>query len=235
MPPLCEEWEVLRRLKLQRWELGILLDVGILCPVAGGRSGEPLYCASTIDALATADQRERLAQAIYWDFDLQRPSYVPSHFPWAGTTDVPFYPFDDEEQKAWTRKYYTLKKLCAPFPYPHTGRLLNRRMRLEKAATKAFEKLHGIKREKKRNKLRFRGRDRPVELSRAGLRDLVWSKTMIRAGTDLGISEFTLRELCKRQGIPLPTRGHFNHKDPKDRPPKPRLEPLKSIRIASPQ
>lgn len=49
---------------------------------------------------------------------------------------------------------------------------------------------------------------------------------MIRAAADLGMSEFTLRKICKRYLIPLPTRGHFNHKDPKKRPPKPALPPL---------
>lgn len=53
----------------------------------------------------------------------------------------------------------------------------------------------------------------------------VWSKTMIRAAADLGISEFALRQLCKRYMIPMPPRGHFNHKDPKTRPLK---SPLRS-------
>ncbi|MDA9508926.1 hypothetical protein XI09_30690 [Bradyrhizobium sp. CCBAU 11386] len=44
-------------------------------------------------------------------------------------------------------------------------------------------------------------------------RDLLWSKTLIRAGADLGVSEYALRQLCKRLLIPLPTRGHFNHKE----------------------
>lgn len=59
----------------------------------------------------------------------------------------------------------------------------------------------------------------------AELRDLVWGKTLIRASADLGISEFALRQLCKRLLIPLPTRGHFNRKDPKQRRPKPALLP----------
>lgn len=66
-------------------------------------------------------------------------------------------------------------------------------------------------------------------MSRAEIRDLVWTKTMIRAAADLGISEFALRHLCKRLRIPTPTRGHFNHKDPKKRQPKPAPPPLNSI------
>jgi hypothetical protein len=62
-----------------------------------------------------------------------------------------------------------------------------------------------------------------VKIGRAKLRDLVWSKTVIRGAADLGISDFALRQLCKSQSIPLPTRGHFNHKDPKKRPQKPAL------------
>ncbi|MCS3929592.1 hypothetical protein M2175_004623 [Bradyrhizobium elkanii] len=63
-------------------------------------------------------------------------------------------------------------------------------------------------------------------MTRAEIRDLVWSKTLIRAGVDLGLSEFKLRKICERYLIPLPARGHFNHKDPKKRPPKPALTPL---------
>jgi hypothetical protein len=65
--------------------------------------------------------------------------------------------------------------------------------------------------------------DGRIELCRAELRDLDWSKTMIRAAADLGISEFTLRKICKRCLIPLPARGHFTRKDPKKRPPTPPL------------
>ncbi|MCA1542256.1 hypothetical protein I6F18_20060 [Bradyrhizobium sp. NBAIM32] len=66
-----------------------------------------------------------------------------------------------------------------------------------------------------------------VKISRAKLRDLVWSKTMIRAGADLGITETALRGLCDRYAIPTPTRGHFNHTVPKQRPPKPPLPPIR--------
>jgi hypothetical protein len=38
---------------------------------------------------------------------------------------------------------------------------------------------------------------------------------------DLGISEFTLREVCKRLQIPTPPRGHFNHKNPRERMQRP--------------
>ncbi|WP_130216843.1 hypothetical protein [Bradyrhizobium genosp. SA-3] len=55
---------------------------------------------------------------------------------------------------------------------------------------------------------------------------------MIRAGPDLGITETALRHLCKRYMIPMPTRGHFNHKDPKMRPPKPTLAPLRGVELA---
>jgi hypothetical protein len=154
---------------------------------------------------------------------LNRPGYLPSHLPWASPADLPLYPFDTEQLQRWARRIYRLKKQCAPFPYPHHGRLERFRSRMEAEATRAFEKKHGIKRPRTNRKLWFRGVDKRVELTRAELRDLVWSKTMIRASADPGISEFTLRGICKRNLIPMPTRGHFNHKNPKNRPPKPAL------------
>jgi hypothetical protein len=157
---------------------------------------------------------------------LGRPSFLPAHAEWS-QPDVPFYPFDNEEQQAWARRVYKLKKACAPGPYPYPDRLARYRARMEDKATKAFEREHGIKRPRKSRKPSVgRGLLRR-NMSRAELRNLVWSKTMIRAGADLGISEFGLRQLCKRLLIPLPTRGHFNHQDPKKRPPRPAVPTLR--------
>jgi hypothetical protein len=136
---------------------------------------------------------------------------------------LPFYPFDTEQLQGWARRMYKLKRDCAPFPYPHQSRLERFRSKMEAEATRTFENAHGIKRPRKNRKFVFRGLEKRIELTRAQLRDLVWRKTMIRAAADLGISEFKLRGVCKRNLIPLPTRGHFNHKDPKKRPPKPAL------------
>ena len=219
-PPLYTEPEVLKRLKLQIRELDGLLDVGLLAPVARDSAGQALYCAEAIDSLSSQKERDRLADALWWDFDLQRPGYVPSHLPWAPPADLPLYPFDTEYLQAWARRVYKFKKRCAPFSYPHRGRLERFKARMEVRATRAFEKAHGIKRPRKSRKFWFRS---GIKLTRGGLRDLVWSKTMIRAATDLGISEFTLRKVCKRELIPVPTRGHFNHKTPKLRMPKPAL------------
>ncbi|WP_152621149.1 hypothetical protein [Bradyrhizobium japonicum] len=222
-PPLYEEYQVLKRLKLRASELDGLLNIGIIAPVAR-RGSDPMYCAVTIDALATDYHHTRMGCAIWWDFDLNRPSFLPTHIEWS-TPSVPFYPFDDEEQQSWARRYFKLKKACAPFPYPYPERLARYRSRMEDKATKAFERAHGIKRERKRGNRKLllgRGTFRR-EVTRAELRDLVWSKTLIRAGADLGMSEFTLRTICKRYLIPLPTRGHFNWKDPKKRPSKPEL------------
>ncbi|MHC2283023.1 hypothetical protein ACVME8_009666 [Bradyrhizobium diazoefficiens] len=229
-PPLYHEYQVLKRLKIRASELFDLQNIGMLAPVAR-TGGDPMYCAETIDALATDYHSKRMACAIWWDFDLRRPRFLPAHFEWV-SPDVPFYPFDNAEQEAWARRYYKLKRACAPGPYPDPARLARRRLKLEAEATKAFERKHGIKRPRKRGnrKLRLgRGVFRR-ELSRTELRDLVWSKTMIRAAADLGMSEFTLRKICKRYLIPLPTRGHFNHKDPKKRPAKPALPPMKRLR-----
>ncbi|RZN08074.1 hypothetical protein CWO91_24100 [Bradyrhizobium genosp. SA-3] len=103
---------------------------------------------------------------------------------------------------------------------------------MENRATKAFERKHGIKRPPRTRGIDVSIRGTQVKISRAKLRDLVWSKTMIRAGPDLGITETALRHLCKRYMIPMPTRGHFNHKDPKMRPPKPTLAPLRGVELA---
>jgi hypothetical protein len=229
-PPLYDEYEVLKRLKLQPRELHGLLDIGVLAPVARGPSGQPMYCTAAIDRLSTGEQRKRLADALWWDFDLHRPGYVPAHLAeqWARSMDLPFYPFDTEQLQAWARRMYSLKKQCAPFPYPHRDRLERFKLRMEGEATRAFQKVNGIKRPRIRRRLRFRGVDKPVELTRAELRDLVWSKTMILAAADLGISEFALRQICKRNQVPTPPRGHFNHKDPKQRLRRPRLAGLRS-------
>ncbi|MCK1534652.1 MULTISPECIES: hypothetical protein [unclassified Bradyrhizobium] len=213
VPLLYEECEVLERLELRGYELDGLLDVGSIAPVACGAGGRPMYCAETIDRMATRGERDRLSDLLWWDFDLKRPSFLPADTPWARAVDLPFYPFDDEEQQAWARRYYKLKKACAPGPYPDPGRLARRRLKLEAEATKAFERKHGIKRPRKSRDIDVRIRGTDVKISRAKLRDLAWSKTMIRAAADLGISECALRRLCKRQLIPLPTRGHFNHQD----------------------
>ncbi|MCK1622417.1 hypothetical protein IVA98_03990 [Bradyrhizobium sp. 160] len=220
-PPLYQEHEVLKRLKLRPSELEALLNVGIIAPVAR-RGSDPMYCAATIDALATSYQHTRMGCAIWWDFDLGRPSFLPAHAEWS-PPNVPFYPFDDAEQQAWARRVYKLKKACAPGPYPYPDRLARYRARMEDKATKAFEREHGIKRPRKSRGIDVRIRRTRVQITRAKLRDLVWSKTLIRAAADLGIKETALRFLCKRQNIPLPTRGHFNWKDPKKRPPKPTL------------
>ncbi|GMO78862.1 hypothetical protein [Bradyrhizobium ottawaense] len=232
---LYEECEVLDRLELRGHELEALLNVGIIAPVAR-RWSEPLYCAATIDALATSYHHTRMGCAIWWDFDLRRPSFLPAHAEWS-PLDVPFYPFDDAEQQSRARRIYKLKKACAPGPYPYPDRLARYRARMEDKATKAFEREHGIKRPRKNRDIDVRIRGTHVKIGRAKLRDLVWSKTLIRAAAELGISETALRFLCKRQNIPLPTRGHLNWKDPKKRPPKPALalqlrsKPEKGIRL----
>jgi hypothetical protein len=46
---------------------------------------------------------------------------------------------------------------------------------------------------------------------------------MIQAAADLRMSEFALRQICKRLLIPTQSRGHFNYKNPKDRAPRPAL------------
>ncbi|UPJ60544.1 hypothetical protein [Bradyrhizobium sp. 192] len=126
-PPLYQEYEVLKRLKLRASELFDLLNVGIIAPVAR-RGPDAMYWAATIDALATSYHQLRMGCAIWWDFDLGRPSFLPAHAEWS-QPHVPFYPFDDEEQQAWARRVYKLKKACAPGPYPYPDRLARHRGR----------------------------------------------------------------------------------------------------------
>ncbi|MDA9450765.1 hypothetical protein XI04_32780 [Bradyrhizobium sp. CCBAU 11430] len=227
LPPLYEEHQVLKCLKLRASELEELLNIGIIAPVAR-RGRDPLYCVEAIDALATDFHHKRLGCAIWWDFDSKRPGFLPDHAEWS-PPDVPFYPFDEEDQQFWTRRYFKLKRAYAPFPFQRPDDLARRRAKLEAVATKAFARKHGIKRPRKTRRVGFPVRHRWVTIGRAKLRDLVWSKTLIRAAKDLGVSEFALRSQCKRWLIPLPTRGHFNHKDPRKRPPPPELPPLKGM------
>lgn len=56
-PPLYEEYQVLRRLKLRASELFDLLNLGILAPVAR-RGRDPMYCAATIGALVPGIRAE---------------------------------------------------------------------------------------------------------------------------------------------------------------------------------
>lgn len=58
-PLLYAEHEVLKRLKLRPSELEALLNAGIIAPVAR-RWSEPMYCAATIDALATDYHHTRM-------------------------------------------------------------------------------------------------------------------------------------------------------------------------------
>jgi hypothetical protein len=230
-PNTYEDYEVLDRLKLRRYELDGLLDLGIIAPVGRNASGRPLYCTATIETLTTRQQRERLRDALWWDFEPHPGRKDVRGRLWVPPVDLPHYPFDSEEQQAWARKVHRWKKRSAPFPFPRDRTARFKRLAEDKA-TKAFQRAHGIKRN--RPKLRILVRRRPIKIgSRAELRNLVWSKTMIRAAADLGISEFTLRQICKHFQIPTPPRGHFNHKDPRDRMPRPPLPPFKRSNSAS--
>ncbi|MCA1542257.1 hypothetical protein I6F18_20065 [Bradyrhizobium sp. NBAIM32] len=128
-PRLYEASEVLDQLQLRGHELEELLNLGIIAPVAGGPTGEPRYCAETIDRLTAREQRTRLSDALWWDFDLQQPAYMPVGAAWARSVDLPFYPFDDEEQQSWARRYYRLKKACPPGTYPRPEVLARYRSR----------------------------------------------------------------------------------------------------------
>lgn len=227
-PRTYYETEVLQRLKLQGYELTTLLDLGLLAPVGRDARRAPIYCASTIDNLATPAQLNRIRDAIWWDFKPHPELKGLDGRPGSLLVDEPHYPFDSEEQYRRARRIYQTRKRCAPFPYPNPGELERFRKRAEERATKAFERAHGIRGPRRKHSITFRRRK--IRITRGEILRLVWSKTMIRAADELDMSERTLREQCKRLLIPMPTRGHFNHKDPKDRPPRPRLPPLPAVR-----
>lgn len=59
-----------------------------------------------------------------------------------------------------------------------------------------------------------------AKITREQLYDLIWSKPMDPAATDVGMTETPLRQLCYESCIPTPGRGYFNFRDPVDRPPR---------------
>lgn len=220
-PWLYYEHQVRERLKLWKRDFAKLLELGLIVPV--GRdppSGAPLFCAETIDHLATREQRERLRDALWWDFEPHPERAGRNGKRWIPPVDLPFYPFDSEEQQEWAHKLQKVMKKCAPFGHPNPSVVENFKKRAEDTATKAFQRAHGLAR-RRRNEIPIGRGHNPM--TKAQLRDLVWSKTMIRAAADLGMSEFRLRKICKNAGFPTPPRGHFNHKDPTDRIPLPKL------------
>jgi hypothetical protein len=224
-PEFYEQHQALERLKLWKYELQGLLDLGIIAPVGRSDRGRPLFSAEAVERLASQEQRSRIRDALWWDFEAHLDRKDHSGRPWSPPIHLPFYPFDDEAQHGWARKLYTWKKESAPFPHRHGASVERFRRQAEDKATDAFEKAHGAKRRRSQIDIRVRGR--PLTISRQKLRDLVWRKPMIQAAADLRMSEFALRQICKTLLIPTPSRGHFNHKNPKDRAPRPALPPLR--------
>ncbi|WP_050419091.1 hypothetical protein [Bradyrhizobium tropiciagri] len=215
---------VITHLKLWKYEIDALLEIGIIVPVGRNAFGQSLFSAEAIDRLASNEHRERIRDALWWDFEPHPDRKGPRGRPWVAPVELPFYPFDNEEQHRWAKKLHTRKKQYAPFPHRHGASVARFKQIAEDKATKAFEKAHGIKRNRARSQILVGRKQLPI--TRGKLFAAVWRKTMARVAADLSISERALREVCKKYRIPMPTRGHFNHKRAKDRPPKPKLPPL---------
>ena len=103
----------------------------------------------------------------------------------AATTDAPF---DDEEQQSWARRYYRLKKACAPFPHPTPSawRATDQEWKTGQPSRTSESTGSSGGRGPTVSTSAFAGTQ--VKISRAKLRDLVWSKTMSRAGADPGVT-----------------------------------------------
>ncbi|MDB5550332.1 MAG: hypothetical protein JWL86_316 [Rhizobium sp.] len=210
------EWHYVKeRLRLWDYEIHDILKLGIIAPVGRTPHGQPLFSPEAIEKLATKEERARIKDALWWFELLQHPKLIDAR------QDVflqnPYYPFDSEDQRAWAHELF-LNKRYGNLPTRHARRVQRRMKTIEDLATKAFEK-------SQRTNARF-----SLHRYRRELFNLVWSKTMIRAAADRKISEFTLRKRCREYLIPLPTRGHFNHKNPKDRPRKPALPPFRTVK-----
>lgn len=57
-------------------------------------------------------------------------------------------------------------------------------------------------------------------LSRRQLYDLVWSKPMRDAATEVGISDVGLKKVCVRHRVPVPPQGYWNKIHAGQKPPK---------------
>src|SRR5579871_4085747 len=148
---LLDLYEVRRELRLSRDELERLVEIGIITPVSRTHDEHPLFDAAAIDRLTSREQRARLRDAFWWDFEPHPDRKGRGGHPWAPPVDLPFYPFDDEEQHQWARKFHQWRKRYAPFPHPKRSPLTTRMRRAEEKATRAFEKAHGIVRPHPRN------------------------------------------------------------------------------------
>lgn len=52
--------------------------------------------------------------------------------------------------------------------------------------------------------------------SKAALRTLVWTKPMVQAAKEIGVSDVALKKRCVRLGLELPERGHWIRKGPEE-------------------
>ncbi|WP_050426541.1 hypothetical protein [Bradyrhizobium tropiciagri] len=142
---------VVERLKLWKYRLDALLEIGIIVPVGRNVYGHPLFAAETINRLASNEHRERSHDPLWWDFEPHLDRRAPRGRPRVAPVELPFYAFDNEKQHRWTKKLHAWKKQYAPFPHRHGASGARFKQMAEDKATKAFQKAHGsIKRNRTR-------------------------------------------------------------------------------------
>jgi hypothetical protein len=76
-------------------------------------------------------------------------------------------------------------------------------------------------------------------MKRSELYTLIWSKPMVHAAKELGISDVGLAKACRRNAVPVPQRGHWNKlqagkPSPQIPLPQPEIDPLVSFATTDP-
>ncbi len=70
-----------------------------------------------------------------------------------------------------------------------------------------------------------------IVLRREELFDRVWSEPVSTLAVEYGISGVALAKICKRMGLPAPSRGYWARKAAGKRVPRPALSPLRKGEI----
>lgn len=68
-------------------------------------------------------------------------------------------------------------------------------------------------------------------ISRQDLFDKVWSSPVTRVAAEFGVSDTAVRKMCRRHGIPVPSRGYWAQVAAGRTFPRPKLEPASRARL----
>lgn len=202
---LLSSTEALRNLDVHHEHFKALTELGMISAVAWGADGEPRFSKNQTYKLRT--QRQRLRAIIGDNFGKRRHAR-------RYTSDVgpmPYYPYDGPGQAAWARRRLELEPRL--WRSREARREIDAVMRVyERAARREFSDGRYFDPD---------ARVRAVaKITREQLHNLIWSKPMAPAATEVGMTETPLRQLCYECCIPTPPRGYFNFQDPVDRPPR---------------